>query len=161
MITIKKYGNRRLYDTERSAYVNLEDVAQRIRDGDRVRVVDAKTDDDLTRSVLVQILLETPGYLDALPPALLHRIIRTAGPDVALHPLVRAQLAAGLELLESQLAAIEAQLGWGSRPKPPPAGPGPEAAERRPTAAAEDAPADELDALRARLADLERRLGRG
>jgi hypothetical protein len=78
---------------------------------------------------------------------------------------VRAQLAAGLELLESQLAAIEAQLGWNSRakePERPPAGPGPEATERRaPPDDAPPAPDDELDALRARLADLERRLGRG
>lgn len=55
---IKKYGNRRLYDTEESGYVNLERVAELVREGEPVTVVDAKTGEDLTRQVLTQIIVE-------------------------------------------------------------------------------------------------------
>ena len=55
---IKKYPNRRLYDTEISKYVTLNDVRQLIIDCEPISVVDAKTKDDLTRSVLLQIILE-------------------------------------------------------------------------------------------------------
>ena len=57
-IVIKKYENRRLYDSTNSRYVNLEDVAQAIRDGADVRVVDAKTGEDITRVILTQIIVE-------------------------------------------------------------------------------------------------------
>ncbi|WP_395787184.1 polyhydroxyalkanoate synthesis repressor PhaR [Aquimonas sp.] len=55
---IKKYPNRRLYDTEISSYITLEDVRQLIVDGEEVEVRDAKTGDDLSRSVLLQIISE-------------------------------------------------------------------------------------------------------
>ena len=55
---IKKYPNRRLYDTEISSYVTLEDVRQLIVDGEGFEVRDARTGNDLTRSVLLQILAE-------------------------------------------------------------------------------------------------------
>ena len=55
---IKKYPNRRLYDTEISKYVTLNDVRQLIIDREPVKVVDAKSKEDLTRSVLLQIILE-------------------------------------------------------------------------------------------------------
>ena len=48
-VLIKKYGNRRLYDTQASRYVNLDDIAAMIREGKPVQVVDAKTREDLTR----------------------------------------------------------------------------------------------------------------
>jgi len=57
-LLIKKYSNRRLYDTEQSAYVSLGDLADRIREGRRVKVVDAQTEADVTAYVLTQILLE-------------------------------------------------------------------------------------------------------
>jgi polyhydroxyalkanoate synthesis repressor PhaR len=163
MITIKKYSNRRLYDTDRSVYVNLEDVARLIREGHAVRVLDARTDEDLTRQVLLQILLELPGTSHVVPVALLHRIIRYT-PDAA-HPfqgMVAQQIAVGLDLLETQLSAFEAQFGWRGPTQPPPSSPPPppEPPGRRAGPPAPSPSVDaELDALRERLADLERRLG--
>jgi polyhydroxyalkanoate synthesis repressor PhaR len=55
---IKKYPNRRLYDTQTSAYITLADVKQLVLDTENFRVVDAKSDEDLTRSILLQIILE-------------------------------------------------------------------------------------------------------
>lgn len=57
-IVIKKYGNRRLYDTSSSRYVNLDDIAALIRNGKQVQVVDAKSGADLTRVTLTQIIVE-------------------------------------------------------------------------------------------------------
>jgi polyhydroxyalkanoate synthesis repressor PhaR len=56
--TIKKYPNRRLYDTEKSAYITLAEVKQMVIDHEEFRVVDTKTNDDLTREILLQIILE-------------------------------------------------------------------------------------------------------
>ena len=58
MVIIKKYGNRRLYDSARSRYINLEELAAIIRAGEAVQVVDAKTNEDLTHEVLMQVVLE-------------------------------------------------------------------------------------------------------
>ncbi len=58
---IKKYPNRRLYDTEISSYITLEEVRQLVIDGDEFEVRDAKTGDDLTRTVLLQIISEHEG----------------------------------------------------------------------------------------------------
>ena len=55
---IKKYPNRRLYDTDKSAYITLSEVRQLVMDGEALVVSDAKTGEDLTRSVLLQIILE-------------------------------------------------------------------------------------------------------
>jgi polyhydroxyalkanoate synthesis repressor PhaR len=57
-VVIKKYENRRLYDTTNSRYVNLEEVAQLVQSGKDVQVVDAATGEDLTRLVLTQIIVE-------------------------------------------------------------------------------------------------------
>jgi polyhydroxyalkanoate synthesis repressor PhaR len=58
-VVIRKYENRRLYDTSSSRYVNLDDIAQMVREGNDVQVVDATTGEDLTRVVLTQIIVET------------------------------------------------------------------------------------------------------
>ena len=55
---IKKYPNRRLYDTQTSSYITLDDVKQLVLESEDFKVVDAKTSDDLTRSILLQIILE-------------------------------------------------------------------------------------------------------
>jgi polyhydroxyalkanoate synthesis repressor PhaR len=57
-VVIKKYGNRRLYDTSSSRYVNLEEIGAMVRDGTDVRVVDAGSGEDLTRFILTQIIAE-------------------------------------------------------------------------------------------------------
>lgn len=75
-ILIKKYGNRRLYDTAGSRYVNLEDLASHIRAGREVKVVDAKTGRDLTRVVLTQIITEdAKDKPTGLPLELLRQLI--------------------------------------------------------------------------------------
>ena len=76
MVTIKKYGNRRLYDTVDSKYITLEELAARIRSGADVRVVDAKTDEDLTQSTLTQIIIEGRRAAKLLPVPLLVQMIR-------------------------------------------------------------------------------------
>ena len=73
---LKKYGNRRLYDTSSSRYVNLGDVAEIVRSGEDVRVEDVRDGADLTCVTLLQVLLEDPDCAAALPCALLHRVIR-------------------------------------------------------------------------------------
>ena len=55
---IKKYPNRRLYDTQTSTYVTLVDIKGLVMAGEAFKVVDAKTEDDLTRNILMQIILE-------------------------------------------------------------------------------------------------------
>ena len=75
-ILIKKYGNRRLYDTAGSRYVNLDDLAAHIRSGREVQVVDAKTGQDLTRVVLTQIITEdAKDKPTGLPLELLRQLI--------------------------------------------------------------------------------------
>ena len=77
MIVLKKYANRRLYDTQKSAYVTLGEVADVIREGKTVKVVDAKTREDVTAFVLTQIILEqAKNHNTLLPVPLLHTIIR-------------------------------------------------------------------------------------
>ena len=59
--TIKKYPNRRLYDTANSGYITLADVKQMVLENIEFQVIDAKTGDDLTRSILLQIILDEEG----------------------------------------------------------------------------------------------------
>jgi polyhydroxyalkanoate synthesis repressor PhaR len=64
-VLIKKYENRRLYDTTNSQYVNLDEVAQMLRRGDEVQVVDAVTGEDITRLILTQIIVEDAKATDS------------------------------------------------------------------------------------------------
>ncbi|MGO8797037.1 MAG: polyhydroxyalkanoate synthesis regulator DNA-binding domain-containing protein [Candidatus Sulfotelmatobacter sp.] len=76
VILIKKYGNRRLYDTAGSRYVNLDDLAGLVRAGKDVRIVDAKTGRDLTRVTLTQIITEDArDKPTGLPLELLRQLI--------------------------------------------------------------------------------------
>lgn len=72
---VKKYSNRRLYDTDESRYITLEELTEKIRSGTDVRVVDAKTGEDLTQATLTQIILEGPSAR-FLPVPLLAQLIR-------------------------------------------------------------------------------------
>ena len=67
-VVIKKYANRRLYNTATSAYVTLEDLARMVREGVEFQVFDAKTNDDLTRQILTQIIFEEESRGEALLP---------------------------------------------------------------------------------------------
>src|SRR5579872_4606124 len=76
VVVVKKYGNRRLYDTVGSRYVNLDDLAALVRAGKEVRVVDAKTGRDLTRVTLTQIITEdAKDKPTGLPLELLRQLI--------------------------------------------------------------------------------------
>jgi len=81
VVTVKKYANRRLYDTEKSTYITLDDLAAMIRAGREFEVVDAKTGDDLTRSVLGQIIMEeeSRGGPTMLPAGFLRQLIGLYG----------------------------------------------------------------------------------
>jgi polyhydroxyalkanoate synthesis repressor PhaR len=75
-VVVKKYGNRRLYDTSGSRYVNLEDIATLIRNGTDVKVLDAKTGEDLTRLTLTQIIMEdAKAQPQGLPVEFLRQLI--------------------------------------------------------------------------------------
>ncbi len=180
MRTIKKYTNRRLYDTRDSRYVNLEELAALIRSGDDLRVLDARTGEDLTRGVLMQVILDTQGGLALFPVGLLHRVIRHAA-DNPMQQLVLKQMGAGLEMLDVQMGRFEEQWSWmktaggaaaSSTDAAATADPGSPNAESDDvvgeppeapwTAASTDADGppmdDDLESLRARLAGLEARL---
>jgi len=78
--TLKKYPNRRLYDTQTSSYITLADVKRMVLDGQAFEVVDAKTGDNLTRSILLQIILEAEsGGLPMFSSEALAQIIRFYG----------------------------------------------------------------------------------
>ena len=75
MTRIKKYGNRRLYNTETSKYMNMEELGALVRGGELVEVVDATSGEDLTRAVLLQLIVEDPQGAAMFPVGLLHRIV--------------------------------------------------------------------------------------
>lgn len=75
-IVIRKYGNRRLYDTSTSRYINLDELAALVRNGKEVEVLDAATGEDLTRVTLTQIIVEeTKDHPAGLPLELLRQLI--------------------------------------------------------------------------------------
>ena len=84
--TIKKYANRRLYNTGTSTYVTLEDLATMVKDGEDFLVYDAKTGDDITRSVLAQIIFEQENKAgqNLLPTTFLRQLIRFYGDSMQM-----------------------------------------------------------------------------
>lgn len=84
MITIKKYPNRRLYDTSRSQYVNLDYIKTLINERAEFQVVDSKTDDDITKTILLQIISEseTNEHQSLLTNSLLKQLIRFYDSDM-------------------------------------------------------------------------------
>lgn len=106
---IKKYQNRRLYDTATSTYIVLEDIKQMIIDGDIIQVIDIKNSADVTRSVLLQIILEeevnaTPSFTSEF----LMQIIRFYGK--AFQPAISPFLEQGIDLLRQTQKRFYAQL---------------------------------------------------
>lgn len=103
-LLIKKYGNRRLYDTRASSYITLEQLEAIVRRGDDVRVIDAKTSEDLTQATLAQIILEGGRAARLLPVPLLFQLIRMG--DEALAEFMGRYLSATLEMyLEARRGA--------------------------------------------------------
>jgi len=74
---IKRYSNRKLYDTQESRYVTLEEIEEMIRNGKEISVVDAASGEDLTSVTLTQIILENErNHRSALPAAFLHQLVK-------------------------------------------------------------------------------------
>ena len=93
---VKRYSNRRLYDTDESRYITMSELADKIRAGTDVRVVDARTGDDLTQVTLTQIIIESRGAGKLLPVPLLTQLIRLG--DDALAEFLGRYLSASLEM---------------------------------------------------------------
>jgi polyhydroxyalkanoate synthesis repressor PhaR len=107
---IKKYPNRRLYDTEISSYVTLEDVRQLIVDGEGFEVRDARTGADLTRSVLLQILAEHEDIGQPIfSTQLLTTVIRFYGDS--LQGIVGSYLEKSIQLFSDQQSQLRGTLG--------------------------------------------------
>lgn len=78
-VVLKKYGNRRLYDTRASKYITLHEVEEMVQRGTDVQVVDAKSGNDLTKEILVQIILDKDGAREMLPTSFLKQVVRLSG----------------------------------------------------------------------------------
>jgi polyhydroxyalkanoate synthesis repressor PhaR len=110
-VTIKKYANRRLYNTGTSTYVTLEDLAAMVKQGDDFVVYDAKTGDDITRSVLAQIIFEQEGKAgqSMLPITFLRQLIRFYGDSMQM--LVPRYLEFSLDSLTREQEKFRATMG--------------------------------------------------
>ena len=109
-ITIKKYANRRLYNTGTSTYVTLEDLAVMVKAGEDFVVYDAKTGEDITRSVLAQIIFEQENKegQNLLPINFLRQLIRFYGDSMQM--MVPRFLEASLESLTKEQEKFRGQL---------------------------------------------------
>jgi polyhydroxyalkanoate synthesis repressor PhaR len=121
-VVIKKYANRRLYNTGTSTYVTLEDLASMVKAGEDFVVYDAKSGDDITRSVLTQIIFEQEnkeGAQNLLPITFLRQLIRFYGDsmqmlvprylEVSMSSLTQEQ-----EKLRNQMAQAFGGAGFGA-----------------------------------------------
>lgn len=155
IVLIKKYGNRRLYDTAGSRYVNLDDIAALIRQGRDVKVVDAKSGRDLTRVILTQIITEdAKDKPTGLPLELLRQLIVAS--DEVRQEFVMWYLKSAFDTYQKVQDAVQNRLSdvqsailspvdvmkrfLGGNPAP------------------REEAGEELDALRKRVAELEARL---
>jgi len=109
-ITIKKYANRRLYNTGTSAYVTLEDLADMVKKGEDFVVYDAKTGEEITRSVLTQIIFEQEGKngQSLLPITFLRQLIRFYGDSMQM--LVPRYLEVSIESLTREQEKFRQQM---------------------------------------------------
>ncbi|MCX4244959.1 polyhydroxyalkanoate synthesis regulator DNA-binding domain-containing protein [Paraliomyxa miuraensis] len=104
MIVVKKYSNRRLYDTEDSRYITLDELAQKVRRGSDVRVIDAKSGDDLTQATLTQIILESDAAR-LLPVPLLTQLVRMK--DDALAEFFGRYVSLALEMYSQARSGVQ------------------------------------------------------
>jgi polyhydroxyalkanoate synthesis repressor PhaR len=153
---IKRYSNRKLYDTQESRYVTLEELEELIRAGREISVVDVSTGEDLTSVTLAQIILENErNHRATLPTAFLHQLIKHGE---AWQDFVQKSLRSSLEgLMTSQREADRVLRDWASRAgwmsSAPESG-----GDKRPEPAEADALREEVSVLREQLRTLEERL---
>jgi len=158
-VIIKKYSNRRLYDTTGSRYVNLDDIAALVRAGREVTIMDAKTGQDLTRVTLTQIITEdAKDKPTGLPLELLRQLIIAS--DEVRQEFVMWYLKSAFDTYQKVQDAVQSRLGevqsailspvdmmkkfLGTTPSSP-----------------KTEPVPDMDALRKRVAELEARLRKG
>ena len=170
-LIIKKYENRRLYNTLTSQYINQDQVAQLVRDGYDVRVVDAASGEDITRLVLAQIVLEDAKTPDSVFPLDVLRQMIVASGKATQEGALR-YMKAMLDMYQNAYRALTPPMNpfellqgrWIQPPAPPgmPQADTDETAslkQQRPPAAAETkASASEVDALKQRIEELEGKL---
>lgn len=114
VVVLKKYGNRRIYDTTSSRYVTLGEVEAMVQQGKDILVKDARTGEDITKEILVQLLLERDGARAALPTGLLKQAVRLANSPLK-EGLVKS-LQEGLDtFMQSQRAVVDAQRAFTSQ----------------------------------------------
>ncbi len=153
---IKRYSNRKLYDTQGSRYVTLEEIEEMIRGGREISVVDAASGEDLTSVTLSQIILENERHhRSTLPSAFLHQLIKHGE---AWQDFVQRTMKSSLEGLTTSQRDMEkvlrdwtTRVGWPvvtPRPEPKRDGGDPDAEKLR----------EEVAGLRERLRSLEERL---
>lgn len=106
---IKKYANRRLYDATASRHITLEDIRKLIIDGEQIKVVDDKSGEDITRSVLLQIVAEQEHFgKPILSAQLLHSIVRFYG--TAMEEFTGQYLEKSVATLIEQQEAMRQQI---------------------------------------------------
>jgi polyhydroxyalkanoate synthesis repressor PhaR len=110
---IKRYQNRKLYDTHQSCYVTLEEISQMIKNGDDLRVIDNKTKNDITQATLTQLLYETERKAsNPVPVELLKEIIRKG--DGSFSGFIRSNMKGDVTRFESEIptsrTAVSAEL---------------------------------------------------
>src|SRR5215470_3537396 len=153
---IKRYSNRKLYDTQESRYVTLEEIEEMIRGGKEITVVDASSGADLTSVTLTQIILENERTRrSALPSAFLHQLIKHGE---AWQDFVQRSMRSSMEgIVSSQRETERVFREWTTR-----AGWGPPAARAEPRRETPESDGDrlreEVATLRERLRALEERL---
>src|SRR3954466_2803748 len=105
-VTIKKYANRRLYDTESSTYITLDRLAHMVREGREFEVVDAKSGEDITRQVLTQIIVdeEARGGEKMLPINFLKQLIGLYGNS--MQNFVPSYLEAAMDAFQRNQSAV-------------------------------------------------------
>lgn len=159
VVVIKKYENRRLYDTAGSRYVNLDDIAALVREGKVVQVVDAKTGEDLTRVTLTQIITEdAKDRPTGLPLELLRQLIVAS--DQARQEFIMWYLKSAFDTYEKVQDAVQNRLSEVQSVITSPV----ETMKRflgvaPPTKTASEEES-ELQVLRLRIAELEKRLSK-
>jgi len=157
---IKRYSNRKLYDTQESRYVTLEELEELIRAGKEISVVDVSTGEDLTSVTLAQIILENErNHRATLPTGFLHQLIKHGE---TWQDFLQKSLKSSLEgILSSQREADRVLREWAARagwlPGAPAAEPKPEK-RSEPAAEGDAALRNEVAALREQLRALEERL---
>jgi polyhydroxyalkanoate synthesis repressor PhaR len=111
-VTIKKYANRRLYDTESSSYITLDRLAEMVREGRECEVVDAKSGEDITRQVLTQIIVDEEARGSTLLPLnFLKQIIGLYGNS--MQNFVPQYLEAAMDAFQRNQAAVRDTFGTG------------------------------------------------